>query len=119
VEHGESPAEAAERELLEELGLALSVGRLLVVDYVSAQDGHDGLVNFVFEGPLLNDEAQFELPADELDQARCVYPTELEKYLIPRMAARVRASLDAVHRTTAHYLNAGHIVDRSTTGPRA
>ncbi|MCI2423574.1 NUDIX hydrolase [Saccharopolyspora sp. K220] len=111
VERDESPPEAAERELLEELGLALRVGRLLVVDYVSPRDGHDGLLNFVFEGPQLNEEAEFVLPPEELDQACWVRPTELDNYLIPRMAARIRVSLEARHQKTAHYLNSGTTTD--------
>jgi ADP-ribose pyrophosphatase YjhB (NUDIX family) len=39
VEEGESPREAAAREVKEELGLVVEPGRLLGLDYVPALDG--------------------------------------------------------------------------------
>ena len=51
VDHHENPHTAAERELREELGLALPAGDLLVVDWASpAGPQPRALVNFIFDG---------------------------------------------------------------------
>jgi len=50
VEVGESAAVACERELLEELGLPLPVGRLLVLDWASSVSGRGDGVRFVYDG---------------------------------------------------------------------
>jgi 8-oxo-dGTP pyrophosphatase MutT (NUDIX family) len=50
VEDDESPHAAAEREVREELGLALTVGRLLLVDWLPAWGGWDDACVFMFDG---------------------------------------------------------------------
>src|SRR5215207_7068234 len=51
----EPPWAAARREVLEELGRDLPVGRLLVVDYVRPQDSRPEGVVFVFDGGMLDE----------------------------------------------------------------
>ena len=50
VEDDESPRAAAERECVEELGLAVPAGRLLLVDWLPAWGGWDDACVFVFDG---------------------------------------------------------------------
>ena len=50
VECGESPKAAAIREVKEELGLVVSVGRLLVVDYLTATRHRPAMVAYIFDG---------------------------------------------------------------------
>ncbi|MPZ97143.1 MAG: GNAT family N-acetyltransferase [Propionibacteriales bacterium] len=50
VEDDESPRVAAERECREELGLELTAGRLLVVDWLPAWGGWDDACVFMFDG---------------------------------------------------------------------
>lgn len=50
VEDDESPRAAAERECVEELGLRLRAGRLLLVDWLPAWGGWDDACVFVFDG---------------------------------------------------------------------
>jgi 8-oxo-dGTP pyrophosphatase MutT (NUDIX family) len=50
VEDDESPRAAAEREVREELGLGLAVGRLLLVDWLPAWGGWDDACVFMFDG---------------------------------------------------------------------
>ena len=75
IERGETPRKALERELREELVLALDMGRLLVVDWVPGHTGQpDDHVEFVFEGGRLTDErlGAIGLPPDELESWACV-----------------------------------------------
>lgn len=48
VEFNESPREAAEREVREELGLRIKVTQCLVIHYRSAQGGQDENIMFIF-----------------------------------------------------------------------
>ncbi|MEV4156922.1 NUDIX hydrolase [Nocardia salmonicida] len=68
VENGESPYTAVVREIREELGLDVSPGRLLVVDWVSPGLYPDDGVMMIFDGSALTADqiAAIALPADEL-----------------------------------------------------
>jgi 8-oxo-dGTP diphosphatase len=70
VEGNESPKSSCEREVLEEMGLEVSVKRLLIVDYNSyPQETHktESLM-FIFDGGVLSDNelAAINLSEDEI-----------------------------------------------------
>ena len=97
VEQDESPRAAALRELHEELGLTVSVGPLLVVDWVPPRpDRTEGLM-LVFDGGVLAaDRAErIVLPAAELRSwAFCTEPEARDRLSTPlfrRVTAGVRA----------------------------
>ena len=50
VEENESPKQACEREVLEELGISVKIGRLLRLDYRAETDHATELLIFLFEG---------------------------------------------------------------------
>jgi ADP-ribose pyrophosphatase YjhB (NUDIX family) len=54
VDGDESPHDAARREVEEELGFAMSPGRLLVVDWVLPRPGRAEGVMFVYDGGVLD-----------------------------------------------------------------
>lgn len=70
VEAEESPATAAAREVREELGVSLPIGRLLVVDWIPAAGPKAEGLMLLFDGGVLNDKVahQFRLPRDELSR---------------------------------------------------
>jgi ADP-ribose pyrophosphatase YjhB (NUDIX family) len=100
VEAGESPAAAAVREVKEELGLDVAAGRLLGVDYRPPTPGGRGsALRFAFDGGTLT-LAQIEhivLPPDEIREWKYVGTDELDGYVIPVLANRLR------------YMLAGHV----------
>ena len=105
VEVDESPSEAAAREAEEELGRRFEVGELLVVAY--SEGGRTPLdgVMFVFDGGVVDEPASaFELPADELSAAEFVTLDDLDRYLIPKMADRMRAAVSAAASGQLVYL---------------
>jgi len=104
VEAGETPSAACAREIHEELGLRIHVGRLLVVDWAPHPKGEKVL--FVFDGGLLAAPAVslIRLPADELASYRFVPPDEIGAWLPPRQNRRITAAIAARADGTIHYL---------------
>lgn len=110
VEADESPHAAARRELREELGLSVEVGRLLVTDWVPARVGRtDGLM-LIFDGGVLADDPGITLPADELRSWAWCTPPEAAARLIPLLARRVAAALRARADGTSVYLEDGRLI---------
>ena len=106
TEENESPREGAAREVLEELNLELSIGRLLVVDYTSENEEYTEALMWVFNGGILNDTQilSIKLPASELESYRVVDLIELEKFVIPRMFRRVEQAFHALQNNQILYL---------------
>jgi 8-oxo-dGTP diphosphatase len=100
AEANEPPHEAARRELFEELGLTITVGRLLVLDWVPPHGPWDDLLAFIFDGgtiaageverlvPLDDELASIELCSADLAQER------LRPYVWRRLAAALDALQD-------------------------
>jgi len=112
VEADESPYDAALREVKEELGLALSLGRLLVVDWVPPSAARTEGVMFVFDGGVLDPRASAEirLPADELRGWAWCTITEAPERLSPLLARRAVAALEAAASGITRYLEDGQPV---------
>jgi 8-oxo-dGTP pyrophosphatase MutT (NUDIX family) len=94
VETGETPAAACARECLEELGLELDIGRLLVVDHQSI-DGRGDSTMYIYEGPCLASDVKLVLPGGEITEAKFVHPSEIPGLFPARIERRVRAALEA------------------------
>jgi 8-oxo-dGTP diphosphatase len=112
VEAGESPHAAAVRELEEELGLALAVGRLLVTDWVPPRAGRTEGLMLVFDGGRLTGEqaARITLPADELRGWAWCTAREAAARLPERLSRRVDAARKARAGDTSAYLEDGYLV---------
>jgi 8-oxo-dGTP diphosphatase len=109
VETGETPAQAAAREVREELGIEAAVGPLLVADWAPQPDEGDKLL-FVFDGGTLTAEqlAAIRLQADEIASYAFHDPAaETTVLLIPRLGRRVAAAVDAHQTGSPAYLEHG------------
>jgi 8-oxo-dGTP pyrophosphatase MutT (NUDIX family) len=96
IEVDESPRAGCVREVREELGLDLAVGRLLVFEWQpSAQDRTESLL-FVYDGGVLPPDAEITMPADELASYRFVEPDDMDALVSPRLARRLRAAIAAL-----------------------
>lgn len=111
VEQGESPLAAAIREVHEELGSALEVGELLVLDWAPHPSEGDKLL-VIFNGRTLtdNDLQALDLQTTEISEARFFDIEELANLMPARLARRVAY---AAQRDTAAYLEHGRSVDPS------
>jgi 8-oxo-dGTP diphosphatase len=70
IEERESPRAGLAREVREETGLTLAIGRLLVVDHTSADERSDDSLQMLFDGGVLDagQIAAIRLPAEELSE---------------------------------------------------
>jgi 8-oxo-dGTP pyrophosphatase MutT (NUDIX family) len=111
METGEYPQETARREVMEELGLELTLGRLLAVDWVPPQaDGRPALANYLFDGGLVKEDqirGQIRLQDDELTDWTLAAPVEWDSLLVPHMTRRLRACASALETGTTPYLQHG------------
>lgn len=114
VEPQESPRAAAMREIVEELGAALPVGRLLVIDWAPHPAEGDKLL-FIFDGGTLTADqyASIQLAADELAEA-AFHPPERFLQLAPdRLARRLALAVTAANTGETLYAEHGELVDRN------
>jgi ADP-ribose pyrophosphatase YjhB (NUDIX family) len=110
AEANEPPADAACRELREELGLHRRAGRLLCVDWVSPHGPWDDLINFIFDGGVLDatDIASLRLADEELSSYQFCDHHQAEQRLRPYVWRRVTAALHALATGQTAYLHDGH-----------
>ncbi|MEV7037596.1 NUDIX hydrolase [Amycolatopsis sp. NPDC051061] len=114
AEHGDYPLDAARREIKEELGLDITLGRLLVVDCVPARQGRRPLINFLFDGGMLTTEQEQAIKLQDGELSRWDY-CDRDDYvarLDDHMSRRVDACLDALRTGTTGYLHHGYHADR-------
>lgn len=95
AEEGEDPYAAARREVLEEIGLDLDLGRLLVCDVTSPSVYGRVLLHFVFDAPVLTDDQVRDLRAvdPELIGAAALPAEEALAALRGRVSHRVGVAL--------------------------
>jgi predicted kinase/ADP-ribose pyrophosphatase YjhB (NUDIX family) len=109
VEAGESPATCVAREVREELGVILPVGRLLVVDWLPVRPPKTEGLMMQFDGGVLDEPMtrRFRLPPDELAAWRFFSVDELDEVLPEHMARRTRHALDLTASSGVGYLEWG------------
>jgi len=105
LEHGEPPHVGCAREVLEETGLRVSPGPLLVVDWAPPDEERPRpFVYFLFDGGQVAADADIILQEEELDAYRFASPAEFGGYFPPFLATRYTAALRARATGTAIYL---------------
>jgi ADP-ribose pyrophosphatase YjhB (NUDIX family) len=109
-EANEPPTETVRRELKEELGLDLHVGRLLCIDWVPPHGPWDDSLMFIFDGGVLDDHqiADLSLHDDELKAFEFCTENEVAKRLRPYVWRRTHAALNSLRGGKATYLQDGH-----------
>ena len=96
-EFGEPPHVGCHREVAEEIGLELAVGRLLAIDW-SQPYGTQArpIMHLVFDGGQVDGGGGIVLQEAELDGFRFTAPDELAAHLPPFGLARITGALRAV-----------------------
>jgi 8-oxo-dGTP pyrophosphatase MutT (NUDIX family) len=111
LEPGEYPADGARREIAEEIGLTITPGRVLAIDFVPYTppfpDAPAGLLaNYLFDGGTTH-PGQIKPDLDEIDEARFCDRHEYHQLLPAHMARRVDACLNALTNGHTAYLHHG------------
>lgn len=96
VEADESPRMACRREVAEELGLDLPVGRMLCFEWQGPEPERTESLMMLFDGGVLPESTTITLPADELASYRFVEPEQLHLVMAERLARRALAALAAL-----------------------
>ena len=109
IEDDESPRHACEREIREEIGLSLSITRLLCLDYRSRDGNKSENIQFIFDGGVLTEEQiqQILLPLDELSEYIFVPYLEALRLLSSTLAQRITYALPAREGGQIVYLEEG------------
>ncbi|GIF65556.1 NUDIX hydrolase [Asanoa ishikariensis] len=105
---GEDPVAACEREILEELGVAARVERLLAIDWAPLPDGRAKLL-FVFSAELLEPVRASPRAQAELESAEYIAPNSALPMLAERVRKRVAAALDVLRGDGYAFLTDGSI----------
>lgn len=108
VEPGESPREACNREIAEELGLPASVGAHLVVDWAPIDNEGDKIL-FIFDAGVLSDHerAAIRFADGELTDWRFTYSNDLDGLMPARLVRRIHTAIEAKLRGIAAYAEYG------------
>lgn len=111
IERGETPKEAAAREVREELGITPPIGRLLVADWAPSRAEGDKVL-FIFDGGLLAAEHRdkIELAPDELSGYGFHDVARVHDLTIPRLARRIVHACAARRDGGTRYLEHGEAV---------
>jgi 8-oxo-dGTP diphosphatase len=110
AEANEPPADTVRRELREELGLDVTVGALLCVDWVSPHRPWDDLINFIFDGGVLARDviSAIQIVDDELRAFEFCDEGRAKERLRPYVWRRIRVALEALETGHARYVEDGY-----------
>ena len=110
VEHGETPREAAIREVHEELAITPPIGRLLAADWAPNQTEGDKLL-FIFDGGILttNYDSRIRLDPEEITSYEFHDIADIHELTIARLARRIVHGQAARQDGTTRYLEHGEL----------
>ncbi|HEY5978108.1 MAG TPA: NUDIX hydrolase [Microlunatus sp.] len=104
VEPGEPPREGAVREVREELGVDLVVGRLLVADWLPPYLGWEDALELIFDGGLVTEEAlaRFSLQENEINSVALLTLDQAAAVVTPLSHRRLSVAVGQTAGETAY-----------------
>ncbi|MFD7664681.1 NUDIX domain-containing protein [Streptomyces sp. NPDC059788] len=107
AEANEAPEDAAVREVKEELGIAVALAGLLVVDWVPPHGPWDDQLSFIFDGGVLAEELPLQPRDAEVGDVAFVAQSEVGARVRARLARRFDAAVAALAGDRTTYLRDG------------
>jgi 8-oxo-dGTP pyrophosphatase MutT (NUDIX family) len=110
AEGNEPPTVAAAREVREELGLQVHIGRLLVLDWEAPYGPWDDQLVFVFDGGVLGPEQieALHVSDPEISEFEFLEIGDARQRLRPDMAEKLVRAMDAAESGAIDYAEEGH-----------
>lgn len=102
--------------MAEGLGLALTVGRLLSLEWQGLEPDRTESLMFIYDDGVLDTEG-IRLAPDELRSYAFVDRLDLDRHLVPRLSRRTRAPLLAVDEGRIVEMEHGEVVVSSSAAP--
>jgi ADP-ribose pyrophosphatase YjhB (NUDIX family) len=108
-ESNESPSITCLREIREELGLEISLGQLLVVDWMPQNGIWRDSIQFVFDGGVFGKDeiAKISTQEEEIEGFRFAHLEDVKQSLKPSLYRRLRLAREAKAAGTCFYSNFG------------
>jgi 8-oxo-dGTP diphosphatase len=105
LDAGETPEQACRREVKEEIGLDVEIGRLLVVHWTQPTPERSlPMLVFIFDGGTVKPD-RIRLDGDEIDEFRFAPTEEALTLLAANDQRRLPIALEARRTGTTHYLS--------------
>jgi 8-oxo-dGTP diphosphatase len=106
TELNESPRACVEREIKEQMGLELSISKLLCLDYVADLPEKGDSLQMIFDGGVLSEEQikAIKLQAEELSEFRFFDANNIDVIFKDKLRLRMQKALEAKREDTALYI---------------
>ena len=103
IETEESPRLGAQREVSEELGIEVSLSRLLCVDWLSPYLGWEDAIAFIFDGGILSDEQIADIAIDNHEISDVIWTDVVtaQQHLPAAFAARLPLLVELLNNPDA------------------
>jgi ADP-ribose pyrophosphatase YjhB (NUDIX family) len=106
TESNESPRACVEREIKEELGLDITISKLLCLDYVTDLPEKGDSLQMIFDGGILSEEQikSIKLEAKELSEYRFFNPDNIDVVFKDKLRFRMQKAWEAKLEDTALFV---------------
>lgn len=115
AEANESPSDALVREVAEELGIEVSVDRLIAVDWIGPHGPWDDQIVFVFDTEALTSDvvADLKIADEEISDFAFLSLRDAKRHLRDDVAARLERAARATETNRTHYTESHDPGERS------
>lgn len=96
VESGEAPRQGCQREVQEEVGLDLEIGRVLLIFHGLSRGVWGDSTYYIYDGGRISDQAEIKLQEEELLSYQWIEEKDLSHYFGDHFASRLSSCYRAL-----------------------